>query len=121
MNILDDTKIQRLITRRELSKSRIKTFRAVFKEIYKITGLTLSELIKNAKKEQELFIKDGKIVFESVEDREIATYFYQYYNHLKTLGRSKKTIKDYLGTLRTFYSEYDIELPKPIKIEIEKK
>lgn len=121
MKIIDDPKIQKLITRRGLSKSRIKIFNAVFKQLYEITELTPSEMIEEAREEQKPYIKNNEIVFNNIEDRKITSYFYQFYNYLENLNRSKKTIKDYLGTLRTFYNEYDIQLPKPIQIDVEKK
>jgi len=121
MNVLDDPKIQSLILRRDLSKSRIKTFRAVFKGVYELIGLTPTELIEEAKEEQIPYIKDDKIIFNAIENRKISTYFFKYYHYLRDLRRANKTISDYLGTLRTFYDEYDIELPKPIQIEVKRK
>lgn len=118
---LNDPKIQNMIMRKNLSQTRIKIFQTVFKRLKNITLLTPTELIEEAKEEQTPYIKDDKIVFLSIEDRKISYYFFQFHNHLQEAGLAPKTIKDYLSALRTFYNEYNIELPKPIQIDIEKK
>lgn len=120
--IKNDPKIQQLTLRKNLSKSRLKHYRIVFSEIFDLTGKTPSELIENAKEDQQPYIKDDKIVFKGVEDREVTTYYYKYYEYLLNKKNiSMSTIDVYLKVFRALYNEYGIDLPKNIQLDVEKK
>lgn len=117
MNVLEDPKLQQMILRKNLSLSRQKIYRTVLSTIYELTGLTPSELIKEAKHEEKPYIENNQAVFLDIDDRKVKKYLYQYYGYLKTQNISDITIDSYLKTLRSFYNEYEIDLPKNIEIE----
>jgi integrase len=119
MNILEDPKIQQMIIRKKLSESRQKVYRTVLSSIYELTGKSPTELIQEAKQEEKPYIEHNQAVFIDIDDRKVKQYIYQYYNFLENKGISQSSIDSYLKTLRSFYSEYNIELPKNIQIELE--
>lgn len=115
MNVLEDPKVQYLLNRRNLSESRIRTYRITLNEIYELIGLTPSELIQEARNQQKPDWE--KHIFLEMEDRNITNYFFKYYNYLKSKQNSDGTINAKLIALRAFYKEYNVELPKPIIIK----
>lgn len=117
MNVLEDQKIKMLISRRDLSKNRIKSYKRVFTEINELFNKTPSELIEEARNEQ-LPDWDNKIFIE-MEDRKISYYFNEYYNYLKNVRKNNPgSIQNKHNVLRAFYREYNIEVPKPINLKI---
>jgi hypothetical protein len=55
-----DIKLMQLIQRRNLAKARIRKYNIVFREIYELIGKTPSQLIAEAKKEDNhLIMKKG--------------------------------------------------------------
>lgn len=112
MKIEEDPKIKQIVIRKNLSKSRLNIYKIVLTDICTITGLTPTELLKEAKEEEQPFIKDNKIIFPDIEDRKVTQYIYQYYEFLKNKKLTINTIDSYLKTLRSFYNEYNIQLPK---------
>ncbi|MDP1552551.1 MAG: site-specific integrase, partial [Methanobacteriaceae archaeon] len=75
------------------------------------------ELINEAKNEEKPYIENNQAVFLDIDDRKVKKYLYQYYAHLKNQDICDATIDSYLKTLRSFYNEYEIQLPKNIQIE----
>ncbi|KZX12188.1 tyrosine recombinase XerC [Methanobrevibacter curvatus] len=115
----NDKRVQQLFMRRNISKNREDAYKIVLGDIYKLTNKTPSKLINDAKKEQEPYIVNNKIIFTSIEDRTITETFFKYYIYLINVKKvSKATTDSYLKILRSFYNEYDIELPKPISIPL---
>ncbi|MDZ4172233.1 MAG: hypothetical protein U1C19_08690, partial [Methanobacteriaceae archaeon] len=106
-----------MILRKNLSISRQKIYRTVLSKIYELTSLTPSELINEAKNEEKPYIENNQAVFLDIDDRKVKKYLYQYYAHLKNQDICDATIDSYLKTLRSFYNEYEIQLPKNIQIE----
>ncbi|BBL62635.1 tyrosine-type recombinase/integrase [Methanobrevibacter arboriphilus] len=117
MKIEEDPKIKQIVIRKNLSKSRLNIYKIVLTDICTITGLTPTELLKEAKEEEQPFIKDNKIIFPDIEDRKVTQYIYQYYEFLKNKKLTINTIDSYLKTLRSFYNEYNIQLPKNIQLD----
>lgn len=118
--LLEDQKFQQMKIRKNLSKARIKTYKQTFQDMYELTNKTPSQLINEAKEEQQPYIKDNKIVFPDVEDRKVTKYLYSYYNHLKNNGLKTSAILVYISALRAFYTEYRVELPKNFSNESQK-
>ena len=69
----DDIRLSKLIERRNLSDSAIKNYNTVFNEIYDLFGVTPSDIVRMAKREQKPF-KDketGEYDIIELEDRTI--------------------------------------------------
>lgn len=117
----DDIRLSKLIERRNLSDSAIKNYNTVFNEIYDLFGVTPSDIVRMAKREQKPF-KDketGEYDIIELEDRTITQYQFDYYKDLKDKNLSNKTIKLKLDTFRALFKEYNIEKPNPQKIDIQ--
>jgi len=114
--IMDDIKMQNLIIRKNLSKDRIRSYKIIITEYCELTGLTPSELINEAKKEETPYIQDNKIVFTEINERKITKYLFDYYNYIKNKNLSNNTLKTKIQGVRAFYNEYEIQLPKKIEI-----
>jgi integrase len=118
----EDKRVQQLFMRKNISKNRENIYKIVLSDIYTLINKNPSELIKNAKSEQEPYIIDNKIIFTPIEERTITEIFFKYYIYLKNTKKVSKTTTDsYLKILRSFYTEYGIELPKHINIPLPKK
>lgn len=126
-NLLDskvnkDPKLLQLFTRKNLSDSRKKQYRTTFNELYELTQKAPSELLNEAKAEQKPFLNDNNLPdIREIEDRSITTYYYNYYEFLKNRDTSDSTIESKLAVFRAFYNEYNVELPKPVKLNIRTK
>ncbi|KZX16343.1 site-specific tyrosine recombinase XerC [Methanobrevibacter cuticularis] len=95
----------------------MKVYKIVFTHMFELTGKTPTELIEEAKDEEQPYIKNEKIIFKSLDDRKITSYLYNYYNFLNEKNLAVDTVGSYMSAVRAFYNEYDIQLPKPIKID----
>lgn len=116
MNIIDDPKLQKMFIKKDLSDSRKAMYKRILTHMYEITGLTPTELIEEAKKEQQ---PDwDKKIFLDIEDRKITTYLFQFYELLKNKELKPDTLDTEMGLIRAFYNSYKIELPTPIQITI---
>jgi integrase len=112
MNILDDPKMKLFFTKRKnINEKRKLTYETVFNEFYKLFGLTPSEMIKEAKKQQ---IPDWeKKIFIDIDDRNITRYLNEYYQYLEKAKKNKQSsIKVKIGIIRSFYNQFNIKLPK---------
>lgn len=67
-------------------------------------GLSPTALIKEAREDQE------NIPY--VSDRRIDDHFIDFYEYLKSDGKSFNTIDRHFTLIKTFYKEYDVTLPK---------
>lgn len=67
-------------------------------------GKSPTELIDEAEEEQQEGIKLRK--------RKVKSYVLDFIDHLKSKGRSSNTIKSYIETIRAFYNEYEIDIPR---------
>lgn len=120
-----DHKLKKVISKKDLSDSRIREYDIAFKEIYDLTGHTPSELIEIAKKEQKPFYNNGIIEVMEMEDRAVEKIQDQYYDYLKNKkvnGRKlmDRTIQTKLSVYRAFLKANKIEMPEKIKITIPK-
>ncbi|KZX10324.1 tyrosine-type recombinase/integrase [Methanobrevibacter filiformis] len=118
--IENDRLIQRIIIRKNLSKHRVKSYKTIIKEIHEITNKTITKLINEAKEEQKPKIENTQIVIRDINDRQITQIYYKYYKYLKSKNKPS-SIDQKLKTFRSFFNEYDVELPKNIRINIPQK
>lgn len=121
MTPINDPLIQKMILRKNLSRSRIRSYEIILNGYCGVTQLSPTELIREAKEDQQPYIgKNNQIIFPSVEERKITTYLYQYYSDLKKKNTAPASIKNYIAAIRAFYREYHIELPRNIEITVPK-
>ncbi|MGL6298824.1 MAG: hypothetical protein ACRC1M_06645 [Methanobacteriaceae archaeon] len=113
MNILEDPRLKSLIHRRNISESRAADYKVTFNQIYELINKTPSELIEEAKQQQQPDWEKKR--FLEMEERNVTKYLEEYYNFLKNVRKNKdSTIKLRMTIIRSFYSEYEIKLPKPV-------
>lgn len=117
MNVKNDFKLKQLFVRKNLSTSRISQYVIVLNAMYELTGLNPSELIDEAKDEEKYFISNNQISSIDIADRKITKYFFDYYKYLSDSSLKNSSINNYLSILRAFYTEYNVELPKKIKLQ----
>ena len=115
--IRQDMKLQQMFIRKNLSKSRIDLNIIAFTKMYELTGLTPTELIDEALEEQEPRLINGQLRFKQINDRKITRYLYNYYFFLQQENYKLQTIQTRMATVRAFYNEYDVELPKNIQLQ----
>ena len=115
-----DSKLSSLVSRRNLSKGAIKNYNTVFNEIFKLFGVTPSRLVEIGKREQKPFLDEetGQYDILDLENRTVTDYQFKYYNYLRNKKLTDETIKLKINTFRALLGEYDIDKPKPIKINI---
>ena len=119
MNIADDPKLNQMFTKKNLSESRRRMYIYNFNEMYNLTGLTPSGLIAEAKYEQKPSLdENNQIIFKDVDDRKITEYIYQYYASMEEKKLKSATKKTKMGVIRSFYTNFKIELPDNIQITI---
>ena len=116
---IHDKKLEQLFIRRNLSPSRKETYYRVFQTIHELTGYTPTQLLEIAKEEQQPRIQDNMIIFKDLEDRTITEIQYDYYFYLQQKQLRPITIKTEIGAYRSFLREYNIQLPKPIQIQVQ--
>ncbi len=111
-----DIKLMQLIQRRNLSKEREKQYNIVFSELFFLLGKTPTQLLEEAKEEELPYLdKNGYPRILSMDDRKVNEYQYIYHNYLINKGNAETTKEEKIKTLRTFFKEYYIDLPRPIK------
>lgn len=123
MNIKEDPKLKMLIIKKNLSPTRRRMYKYNLKIMHQLTGLTPSQLIEEAKKEQMPYIdpQTQQIVFKDVEDRKITEYIYRFYEHINKENAKPATIQTRMSVIRSFYNMYKIQLPDKINITIPRK
>lgn len=116
-----DEKLRRLAERRNISKSREKTYNTAFREIYNLIGKTPSEIVTEAKKEQQPFIDENGIPRNlEIEDRTITRYQELYIKYQNSTNQAEATKETNLLAFRCLLGEYNIKLPKSHKFNIPK-
>ena len=111
-----DEKLMQLIQRRNLSKKREKQYNTAFKELFFLLGKTPSQLLEEAKEEQQPYLDDnGSPRLLAMDDRKINSYQFVYNKFLIDKGNAETTREEKLKTFRSFYNEYHIDLPRPLQ------
>lgn len=116
--ISSDVKVKQMFMRKDLSSSRKKQYTKMLNEVYEITGKTPTELILEAKEEEQPYLHNGIPRLKDIDDRKLTNYFYNYYEYLLKRNLTNSTIDSKLKSLRAFYREHNLILPKPIEITV---
>ena len=104
------------IQRRNLGKASIRKYNIVFREVYKLIGKTPSQLIAEAKKEEQPFTnEEGNPQVLDLSERKINTYQLLYNNFLERKGNSEGVKKHKIVYFRALFKEYGIKMPRMIK------
>lgn len=111
-----DIKLMQLVKRRNLSAEREKQYNIAFSELFFLLGKTPTQLLEEAKKEQEPYLDETRIPrIMAIDDRKVNQYQFLYHDYLTKKGNAETTKKEKIQTLRSFYREYYIDLPRSIK------
>lgn len=111
MKVEEDPYVQNLFQSRNLKPATINWYTKILKQYCLFLNKTPTELINEAIDEEEQGIR--KI------NRKLRTYQIQYRNHLLQKGQSPLSIKNIIAIIRSFYNEYEIDLPK-LKLNLPK-
>lgn len=105
--VVDDEMFQEFCENRGIKDTTVEVYRGCLQKYVNFTGMTLGELLDEADEEEESAIRLRK--------RKIKTHLMDFKKHLDTTDLAEST-KDYtLKLVRSFYNEYDIQLPKNIR------
>jgi integrase len=110
---LDDIKNDRCF--KDFIRSRSRRTNTISQYITRIrvyanfTGKNPTELIEEAESEEDQGIR--------LRNRKINDYFYEFREKLEEEGKTSGTINGYFDTVKAFYRNYDIQLPK-LKISL---
>jgi integrase len=111
-----DVKLMQLLQRRKLGKSSMRKYNVVFREIYELIGKTPTQLITEAKKEEQPFNnEEGNPQILDLSERKINTYQLVYNNFLESREIAESTKKHKMLMFRALFKEYDIKMPKMIQ------
>lgn len=103
MNIKEDPHLIDFLENRNLKPATIDQYTKQLTQYCKYTGLTPTQLIEEAEYEEEERIR--------MKNRKIKKHIQQYIQHLKKENKSPNYITNSIGTIKTFYREFEIELP----------
>jgi len=113
-----DIKLMQLIQRRNLGETSIRKYNIVFREIYELIGKTPTQLIAEAKKEEQPFNdEDGNPQILDLSERKVNSYQFLYDNFLESKGNSEVVKKHKIVYFRALFKEYDIKIPKMIRYD----
>lgn len=117
MNILDDPQFVAFFKdRKNIHGKRKRTYKIVFEQYQEVVGLTPTQMIKEAKKQQEPDWDNRKYI--DIDKRKITKYLKKFYNYLeKEKNNKESSIKVKIGIVRTFYEQFNIDLPKNVIFE----
>ncbi len=92
---------------RELAEKSIKLYKYALQEYSDFTGKTLEELIEEAEDEEESINRYRK--------RKIYSYLNEFKLHLDKLDIAQYSKNHKMILIRSFYNEFEIQLPRPKK------
>jgi integrase len=104
MNISIDPRFKYFINTRELKEQTIKRYTREIVLYSESTGLTPTELIMEARNEQ--------VKHPWMNDRKIPAHLNNHISFMESKNYAPYRIKNSLNIIRTFYKEFDIQLPK---------
>lgn len=103
-DIVNDEYVIKFIDGRNLMPNSIHVYRYALKNYCNLIGLTPSQFLNEADEEQDTIIK--------MKNRKIKTYLYNFINHMNKEGMSANTIKNCFTNIKTFYNDFEIDLPR---------
>lgn len=102
--IMEDPHIKEFLNSRQIRKSTKRQYVLRITSYCNFTGKTPTQLIEEAELEEDKHIR--------MKNRKIKKYFIEYINYLIEQRKSPNFIKSSMTTIRSFYNEYEIELPR---------
>ena len=100
----EDEKFQVFLTLKTLKPNTIEGYKYRIHEYSQAIGLTPTEFLQEAEKEEYEGIK--------LKRRKIKTYLIKFIQYLRRKGLKDTSINNYLIYIKAFYSTFEIELPK---------
>jgi hypothetical protein len=97
-----DTKFKQIFPRKDVDVSRKKQYINVLSEVYTITNKIHSQLVSEAKEEEQPYLHNGVPCIKDISDRKITFYLYNYYEYLLKKNIIDATINYKLSCLRAF-------------------
>ena len=109
--IINDFHFKEFLQNRNLKPNSIINYTQALKSYSTYTELTPTELIEQAEQEEEERIR--------MKNRQIKKHILGFIQHQKNQGKSANTIINHITKVKTFYREFEIELPH-IRCNIQK-
>lgn len=103
-DIINDSVFKDFIRSRGIKEQTIRLYESRIRHYCNFTGKSPSELIEEAEEEQDAGIKRRR--------RKVKIYLLDFIDYQKEKGRGKTTIKSYIETIKGFYYDNDIDIPK---------
>ena len=103
MPIKDDQILQDFLANRNLAPATIKRYLTSLQHYSNATGMSLSDLIKEAENEEDQRLR--------MRERSIKKHFLEYKEYLQSRDYTQLTISTSFTVIRTFYKDFDIFLP----------
>jgi site-specific recombinase XerD len=104
MDIMGDQHFQDWVKSRNIRESTIIVYCRSIKDYCKFIGKNPTELITEAEDEEDQRLR--------LKDRKIKRYLLDYHQHLRDKDLSYYTVKRHITTVKNFYREYEIQLPR---------
>jgi len=103
MDITEDPRVQEFLSNRELSHRTVERYLVTLQHYSKATGLSLTDLIQQAEDEEDEGIRK--------RSRSIKKHFLEFKKYVEDKDFSDTNISTSFAIVRTFYNEYEIDLP----------
>ena len=97
-----------MVKRKHSSEGRRKHLNTTFNEVYKLSGMTPSDLVEIGLKQQTPFIDECVVKTTPLADRYITKLYYDYYDYLKE--------KTYMQSHKPFIRQRPLPMHTPLRI-----
>lgn len=104
MNIREDPYFKILVEERDLKETTIKLYALVLNEYCSLLQTPPKRLIESALTEEDKGIRKTQ--------RRVRKHLLKYRQYLQEKSYSPKTIKTHITIIRSFYNEFEVELPR---------
>lgn len=119
MEIQNDKAFKKVFINRNRSEHTVKKYVSNLKKYCNFTGLTPTELIKEAKNEQVSYLNEkNQIIEPDIEESKLAERLFNFHCYEKRRGMKPSSLRTTMTTIRAFYNANKVkELPDPIEID----
>lgn len=104
MNIKEDPYVMEFLLNRNIKAVTKDQYIRRLKQYFKYLEMTPTQVIDEAIQEEEQGIRKP--------NRKIKKHMLNFFNHIKNEGKSPNYIKSTMTVIRSFYNEFEIELPR---------
>ena len=104
MNVSDNPLLKEYIQNHDLKPNSIKHYNLVLRTYSKFVGMPPNEWITEAEEEEESRIR--------MRQRKIKNYLLNFKTFLIEQDHTALTVRNYIGIIKGFYLEYEIEIPE---------